>query len=184
MKQKLIMENWRRFIKEENEKEVLEEGLLQNAFLGLALLAGSVLGNNASAADLVVDGDMMSQVEVDAGSDLGQKLIDKGSAEKIPGLEKATKLLDNIVDAEGNALGDVNFSGELSDVELVQAVQNLGVQVDSPQEAVDTIMLATKLVKKADTMKDQQPSPRDAVKAANQQLSQTNAPNIQKQFDK
>ena len=76
MKQKLIMENWRKFVKEETEKEILEEAILSK-------LAGLMLVLNIGGKDVEVPSNEVIDAyrvasqndQLEAKEDLGNLLI-------------------------------------------------------------------------------------------------------------
>jgi hypothetical protein len=90
MKQKLIMENWRRFIKEGNEKEVLEEGILST-------LAGMMLVLNIGGKEVQVELDDV----VDGYKHARAEQMDAEAAELADILKTAAYNVETLGDTDG-----------------------------------------------------------------------------------
>ena len=79
MSQKLIMENWRRFLNENKEQQALDEGILDIA------LAAIMAFSNAGGDGVIVNGDLITPEEANqaveilkTGDDFNQELRQAG----------------------------------------------------------------------------------------------------------
>ena len=95
MSQKLIMENWRRFLNENKEQQVLDEGILDIA------LAAIMAFSNAGGDGVIVNGDLITPEEANqaveilkTGDDFNQELRQAGIEEIGDIFEKATEQLN------------------------------------------------------------------------------------------
>jgi hypothetical protein len=95
MSQKLIMENWRRFLSENKEQQVLDEGILDIA------LAAIMAFSNAGGDGVIVNGDLITPEEakqaveiLKTGDDFNQELRQAGIEDIGDIFEKATEQLD------------------------------------------------------------------------------------------
>ena len=145
------MENWRKFVAEEEQTEFkeLEEGFIGKAIGGLAIVAAGFLGSPAEAAENdVIVAVPQSAINLDAGPELKDggalKLQSafqtsffkhlKGSGLKAHDRETSAKV---IRDATGGEIPDANSLADFA--EKVNS-NMVGIQYDRTKEGMDTII--------------------------------------------
>lgn len=121
MNQKLIMENWRRFLKEEQE---LEEGWKENIAFGLAMLGSFISPAEASPQDLVQfasvqQGDIENMDQMGQGNRqiLDQKvasIVGKGVKGKVVSPEAVRMFIDK----------ETNGQNQITDFENIPELAN------------------------------------------------------------
>ncbi len=130
MKQKLIMENWRKFLKEDRDPQNLEEGMMQKILGGIGLMFMMSGGNPASAdpGDILFGVNPESSQEIGIDQQTGLNTIISQVLQQTlnPDADFVTgKNLKNFMEKEGASLGDLSRAdasevGELTNTNAVE----------------------------------------------------------------
>jgi hypothetical protein len=127
MKQKLIMENWRRFIKKERDKEVLEEGILST-------LAGMMLVLNIGGKEVQVELDDV----VSGYQQARAEQLDAEASELADILKTAAYNVDTLGDTDGVIeLGATGYLDSGTEVLLKDIIDGSDTG-EAPQDTGDT----------------------------------------------